>query len=192
MDLDRFVSASQRDLAAAVPEDSAAAEHAERLALALDSSLRLTLINALAAAADELSADLAPGSVSLALSGGEPRLTASGLTPTADTEAEAEPAPQPTPHSGEAAAGLYPAASGTADALEADHGETARINLRLPESLKSQAEAAAAAAGQSVNAWLVRTVASAVTTPPLPPTPPAPPRAPGVRNDGRRITGWMN
>lgn len=190
MNLDRFVSATQRDLAASVPEDSAAAEHAERLAISLDSSLRLTLINALAAAADELSAELAPGTVSLALSGGEPRLTAQGLTPTA--EAEPEEATQADPRGGEEATWADSAASGTSEPLEAEPGETTRINLRLPESLKSLAEAAAAAAGQSVNAWLVRTVASALTAPPVPPTPPLPPRAPSTRNDGRRITGWMN
>jgi predicted HicB family RNase H-like nuclease len=35
---------------------------------------------------------------------------------------------------------------------------SARITLRLPESLKSRLEAAAAAAGVSVNTWLVQTL----------------------------------
>ena len=38
----------------------------------------------------------------------------------------------------------------------ADDGMTARISLRLPESLKASVEAAAAAEGVSVNTWLVR------------------------------------
>lgn len=210
MHLDRFVAAAQRDLAAAVPEDSAAAEHAERLALALDSSLRLHLLGALSEAADELSAELAPGSVSLTLSGGEPRLTPTGLTTTGSPAAEAGTL-GPTEHGAKAATGpathapdsepLTAAASLAEQALSAalavaapfmaeagDSGETARINLRLPESLKSRAEEAAAAAGLSVNAWLVRTVAAAVTVPPVAPTPPAS----SGRGDQRHVTGWMH
>ena len=93
MQLDRFVNTVQRDLVAALPEDSAAAEHAERLAAALDSSLRLALISALAAAADELSADLAPATVSLQLSGNEPRLVAAGLVAEAPAAAAEPTAP---------------------------------------------------------------------------------------------------
>lgn len=44
-------------------------------------------------------------------------------------------------------------------ALEpADEAFSARITLRLPESLKSRLEATAAANGVSVNTWLVQTV----------------------------------
>lgn len=38
----------------------------------------------------------------------------------------------------------------------ADEALSARITLRLPESLKSRLEAAAAASGVSVNTWLVQ------------------------------------
>jgi len=44
----------------------------------------------------------------------------------------------------------------------ADDGMTARISLRLPESLKASVEAAAAAEGVSVNTWLVRALQRAV------------------------------
>ena len=43
-----------------------------------------------------------------------------------------------------------------------DEEFSARITLRLPESLKSRLEAAAAAAGVSVNTWLVRTLNGAL------------------------------
>jgi len=49
-----------------------------------------------------------------------------------------------------------------APATEPDEGGTARFSLRLPEQLKPRVEAAAAQAGLSVNAWLVRVVAAAV------------------------------
>src|SRR5256714_4633345 len=42
---------------------------------------------------------------------------------------------------------------------------TARITLRLPESLKASIDAAAAREGVSVNAWLVRALARSVSTP---------------------------
>ena len=43
---------------------------------------------------------------------------------------------------------------------------SARITLRLPESLKGQVEAAAAREGVSVNTWLVRALARAVESRP--------------------------
>jgi hypothetical protein len=62
-----------------------------------------------------------------------------------------------------------------------DDGSVARISLRLPEQLKTRAEAAAAAAGISLNAWLVRAVSTAVRAPS---TPPSSGRGP------RRISGF--
>jgi len=66
-----------------------------------------------------------------------------------------------------------------------DDDGTARLTLRLPESLKARAEQAAAATGLSVNAWLVRAVQAALDGPQTPPGPP-----PGSRHPGRRLSGW--
>jgi hypothetical protein len=46
-----------------------------------------------------------------------------------------------------------------------DDDNSARISLRLPEALKTRAEAAAAAEGVSTNAWLVRTIAARLDNP---------------------------
>ena len=46
-----------------------------------------------------------------------------------------------------------------------DDDTSARITLRLPESLKNQIEVAAAASGASVNTWVIRTLARAVSQP---------------------------
>jgi hypothetical protein len=54
---------------------------------------------------------------------------------------------------------------------------SARITLRLPESLKTAVEAAAAREGVSVNTWLVRALARAADTRPRPAV-------------GRRLTGY--
>jgi len=181
MQLDSFVDAVQRDLRAALPEDTAAAAHADRLSAALDSSLRLALITALARAADELSEDLSPGGVRLGLSGGEPRLSAEGLVAAASAEpAEAPPTP---PGADDAPASWQPA-----EEAETQDDETARVSLRLPTSLKSQAERAAAAGGVSLNTWLVRAIQGVVRSSlAAPGAAPAPPRS------GRRhVSGWMN
>ena len=45
----------------------------------------------------------------------------------------------------------------------ADDGASARITLRLPESLKSSLEAAAAREGVSLNTWLVRALGRSVS-----------------------------
>jgi hypothetical protein len=59
-----------------------------------------------------------------------------------------------------------------------DEASTARITLRLPESLKSRLEAAAAASGLSVNTWLVQALNRALE-----------PR-PSAGGNPRRLTGY--
>jgi HicB family len=143
MDLNPYVESIGRQLAAAAEtggEDARAL--AERLAAPLDSAVRLALQDALAAAVDEITCELAPGSVELRLRGREPEFVVT-LPPVdlADIPAEEQ---------------LSPPAE-----LEAETGVMSRINLRMPERLKARIEAAAAGEGLSVNAWLVRAAAAA-------------------------------
>jgi len=136
MDMSPYVENLRRELLVAgdAGGDNARAL-AERLIAPLESGVRLTLLEALSAAADEITRELAPGSVELRLRGGEPEFA---LTPA-------------------------PAPADAASALpEADEAATARINLRLPEQLKAGVEQAAGRERLSVNAWLVRAVAAAV------------------------------
>src|SRR3954447_521995 len=93
---------------------------AERLAGPLESALRLTLLDALSAAAQEITRDLAPGSVDVRLRGRDPSFVVT-LPPFPDESAAEPPAPS-----------------------IADDGSTSRINLRLPDQLKQRAEEAAA------------------------------------------------
>ena len=44
---------------------------------------------------------------------------------------------------------------------EEEDGDLARVTLRIPEAVKARAEEKAAAAGQSLNTWLVAVVRSA-------------------------------
>ena len=79
-----------------------------------------------------------------------------------------------------------PAAAPAEDAaFESDDGEAvARITLRLPETLKRQAEALAARRGQSLNTWLVGAARAAASDGP---------DFPGHHRHGlpgRRMKGW--
>ena len=118
---------------------------AERLTAPLDSATRLVLLEALSAAADEITRELAPGSVEVRLRGQNPSFVVT-LPPSEEAFEAATASRPPVP----------------AIRTEGDEGGTSRINLRLPDSLKLRAEEAAEREGLSVNAWLVRSVAAAL------------------------------
>src|SRR5437763_1578632 len=88
----------------------------------------------------EITRDLAPGSVDLRRRGREPSFV---VTP--------PPAEQPFDEPSPPAVDVPPPA-----APEGEEGAAARISFRLTEHLKGRIEEAAAQAGLSVNAWLVR------------------------------------
>jgi hypothetical protein len=144
-----------------------ARELAERLGGPLESAIRLTLLDALSAAADEITRELAPGSAELRLRSGEPDFV---VTPAPEDE---------------------PASAAAPPVAEGDEGTTARINLRLPEQLKAGIEQAAGRERLSVNAWLVRVLASAVAHGDRPQAPSQPaPRSRGGRV-GQSYSGWV-
>ena len=73
MDLTPYVNAVTEELAVAAEAGGPEARAlAERLATPRESAIRLTLLDALSAAAAEITRDLAPGSVDLRLRGREP------------------------------------------------------------------------------------------------------------------------
>ena len=170
MDLTHYVDdLQQRLVTAADAGGEDARQLAQRLAAPLDAALRLVLLDALSAAAGEISADLAPGSVDVRLRSGEPEfvVTAPPARVAAATPADVAPA-------------LVP------DVGDAD-GATTRTTLRLPDHLKSQVEVAAAVAGVSVNTWLVRAVAAALQ----PGAGPAPRSRTATRGTANHVTGWV-
>ncbi|MGW4458606.1 toxin-antitoxin system HicB family antitoxin [Streptomyces albidoflavus] len=174
MDLTPYVETLHRELAVAAEAGGEEARVlAERLTAPLESATRLAMLNVLSAAMDEITRELAPGSVDVRLRGIDPDFV---VTPPPREEAYAERG---------AAEPLRAPAPAPADA---DEGGTARVNLRLPAHLKARAEEAATAEGLSVNAWLVRAVAAAVDSGTAPARP-----APGTRTSragGQSFTGW--
>ncbi|HUR09089.1 MAG TPA: hypothetical protein VM347_41575 [Nonomuraea sp.] len=144
MELAPYVDQLRRELTIAAEAGGQDARAlAERLALTLESATRLALLEALSAAADEITRDLAPGSVEVRLRGPDPGFV---VTP--------PPVGQPFGDPGGAERGAKPP--------DADEGGTSRISLRVPEQLKPRIEEAAGREGLSVNTWLVRAVSAAL------------------------------
>jgi hypothetical protein len=147
MNVAAYVEALQQDLAAVAGiGDDAIAEAARRISAALESSLRLRLMDALGEAAADLTSQLPDGHVEVRITGGEPELVY---------------VPEPG----------APPPSGLEDL-------TARITLRLPETLKGIVDAAAQEAGMSANAWLLQQITRSAD----------PKRRP--HHGGRRMTGY--
>ncbi|GAA1613371.1 ribbon-helix-helix protein, CopG family [Actinoplanes couchii] len=164
MDLTVYVSNLGREFATLAESGGDEARAlVERLTGSLESAIRMTLLETLSAAADEITRDLAPGSVELRLRGRDPDFV---VTP--------PPAPP--------AAGPTPAPAAPAETFSED-GPVARINVRLPEQLKAAVEEAAAKEGRSVNAWLVRAAAASLQQQPVREQPPA--------SGSRSFTGWV-
>ncbi|MEO3776869.1 hypothetical protein ABGB16_08445 [Micromonospora sp. B11E3] len=176
MDLTPYVSNLGREvatLAEAGGEEARAL--VERLTGSLESAIRMTLLDALSAAADEITRDLAPGSVELRLRGRDPNFV---VTP--------PPAEPLGPAAGEAAVTVSGAPD--SDLLIAEDSPAARINVRMPEQLKAAIEDAAAKEGRSVNAWLVRAAAAGLQRSDRDQRPE--PRGSGKRTQ-QRFTGWV-
>ena len=169
MDLTPYVSKLSAELAVAAEAGGQDARAlAERLIAPLDSAVQLMLLEALSAAADEITRDLAPGSVELRLRGREPTFVVTP-PPTDDSFAgSAQPAPGAAP-----------------PVIDADDGAMARINVRLPEQLKARIEEAAAKEKTSVNVWLGRAAAAALDSTA------APRPVNRARIGSQQVTGWV-
>ncbi|MGA3148829.1 MAG: hypothetical protein ABSF33_15350 [Acidimicrobiales bacterium] len=177
MDLQPYVDEIHRQLEATAEsggEDARAL--ARRLAGPLDSAIRLALLEALAAATQEITCELAPGSVEVRFRGRDPEFVVTSPAEPAGGMAVAV--------AGES--GDSRSATGVpTGVLVGDEGGLTRINLRMPEHLKSRVDHAAVAEGLSVNAWLVRAAATAVGR--------VDPASQPDRHGGRgaqRFTGW--
>ena len=149
MQIDGYIQALREDLAriAAVGDESTA-RAAGLLAVALDAAVRQRLIEALGEAALELSAPLDDGRIEVRYAGSDPELLFV-------REEAAEPQAQ----------------------ASADTELTARITLRLPDSLKQRIEDAASRELVSVNTWIVQALVRNAS-------------APARRSSGRRLTGY--
>ena len=147
MDLNPYVASLGRELLAAVEtggdDDTALIE---RLTVSMESAIRLALLETLSAAADEITRELAPGSVQVRLRGRDPEFV---VTPHQVEQPQEDTTDRNAVPADDAAMGF-------------EDGATTRINVRLPEQLKAAVEEAAGKEGRSVNAWLVRAASTAL------------------------------
>jgi hypothetical protein len=167
MDLQPYVDAVRHELSvAAAAGGTEAQELAERLSGPLESAIRLALLEALAAAAEEITGELAPRSVEVRLRGRDPEFIVSAPL---DEEPE-----EPSDHVDQ-----------VFGAQNDDDGGTWRVTLRLPEVLRASVEGAARNEGASLNAWLVRAAALASQGAS------AYASSQSRRTTGHRATGWV-
>jgi predicted HicB family RNase H-like nuclease len=130
MQITIHIDALQNDLAAVAQLGSeATAEVARQLSVVLEPALHRRLLDAITEAAHELTSQIPNGHVEVRIEGAEVRL--------AFVEEAQEPAAPPA----------------------GDDAYSARITLRLPESLKASVEERAAREGVSVNTYLVNLIA---------------------------------
>jgi hypothetical protein len=170
MDLRQYVESIHHQLAAAAETGGDdARELAERLAAPLDAAIRLALQDALGAAAEEITRELAPGSVELRIRGRNPEFVVS--LPRAEQTTDDSPEP------------VY---ESPVDGSGDEEGGTSRINLRLPDHLKTRVEQAANSEGLSANTWLVRAASAALDR-----AQPGSRRSGGTARGANRFTGWV-
>src|SRR5690625_1913232 len=149
MELTPYVESLRRALAAAGHAASDdVRDAADRLSYAVEPSLRLTLMDVLGDAADEVTGQLDGVVVDVRLRGGTPELVA--VDDRVVMDAPDPPAPPPPP--------------GPPTPPDPEIG-TSRVSLRLPDTFKTRVEEAVAAEGLSVNAWLGRAVSQQLDDP---------------------------
>lgn len=148
MDLSQYVDRLRTDLTdAASAGDEEIRSAAERLALALNPSARMVMLEALADATAEITNELDTATVEVRLKGREPEFV---VTP---VEGEHEPAGPPGPPP--------PPPPPPAPEESADGDVVARVTVRIPEWLKQRAEQLASDQAQSLNTWIIGAIRSA-------------------------------
>ncbi|MGO4257663.1 toxin-antitoxin system HicB family antitoxin [Marmoricola sp. RAF53] len=182
MDITPYVERLRQDLAqTAAAGDEQIRAAAERLALALDPSMRLALMETLSQAAAEITTEMRTGSVDVRLVGRELEFVVDDGDLTPPTAAPSAPL----------------------DAEDEDDAATARITLRLPESIKTKAEELAVKHGSSLNTWIVNVLRTATrenainididlsSIPFGAMKDPFSGGNPGGNRRGKRMTGWI-
>jgi HicB family len=141
MDLTPYITSLREDLTAtASAGDEQTRRAAAVLSAALEPSMRLALMNALADLAAEVTASLPGQVVEVRLDGRDVRVVVTGAQTEREPVEEAK-APPPPPVEG---------------------GDIARMTLRMVEQIKGQAEQAAAAQGVSLNTFISQAVQGAL------------------------------
>lgn len=190
MDLRPLTRSVQDQLVAgAALGDDATRQAAQLLMVSLEPALRLALQDAIGQVAAEVSAELAPGRVDLAIAGAElevrvvppssaPQQPPAPPHPGASFHPGAPPHPGTPPHPGAPPAAEAPVAPSADPDLDAS---ASRVTFRPPQHLKARLERAAAEESLSLNTYLVRALTAHLDQP----APTAPSFGAG------RTSGWF-
>ena len=178
MDLTPYIANLREDLAnTAAAGDEHTRRAAALLSSALEPAVRLTLMNALADLAAEVTAALPGQVVDVRLDGRDVRVVVTGTAEEATARETPRDTTPPPP---------------------IDGGDISRITLRLVEQIKGQAEQAAQSQGMSLNSWVAQAVQGALSgqgrrRPGRGPWGDATggPGGPGGPEDGRHLRGWV-
>jgi hypothetical protein len=163
MNLDPYLAAVAADLdRVAALADEQTRQVVARVATAVEPALRLALMQALSDAAATITSELTDAAVVVRMEGRDPVLTVH-RTEAAPPAPLAPPAPEPP--------------------LDPDDGETARVTVRLPQSLKNHLDRLAEEAELSLNSWVVQTLRRATSTAPTG-------AGTAITHSARRATGW--
>lgn len=166
MNLDPYLSAVLTDLDRATSlADEQTRQVAAKVASVVEPALRLAMVHALSDAAAGITSELTDTAVVVTMEGRDPVLSVH--------RTRAVPPVPPTP----------PTPSPPEPQPEAEDGETARVTVRLPQSLKAQLDRLAVEDDLSLNTWVVRALRRAVTTDAAGPDP-------LPTQSARRVTGW--
>ena len=142
MDLSPYLEAVSGDLARSTAlADEPTREVVRRLVPSIEPAVRLALVQALSDAAAAITAELDDAVVTLRMDGRDPALEVRQLPSPAETD--------------------DPERGVRADDEDDDDDKgrgTARLTVRLPETLKRRAEARAEQAETSLNTWVVQTL----------------------------------
>lgn len=167
MNLDPYLASVLADLDRATAlADEQTREVAAKVAAAVEPALRLAMVHALSDAAANVTSELTDAAVVVRMEGRDPVLSVHRT----EVAAPLPPAPPMCP--------TLPSAPDVED------GETARVTVRLPQSLKSQLDRLAVEADQSLNTWIVQVLRRAATGVPSGTDATTPTQSP------RRVTGW--
>ncbi|MDO5502358.1 MAG: toxin-antitoxin system HicB family antitoxin [Actinomycetia bacterium] len=159
MELSRYLRRLAEDLEKVTAlADEHTRETTARLVSAIEPSLRMVLVEAISDTAALVTADLDDVVAVVRMEGRDPVVSV-------EQAARTEPIPTPAAEEGEE--------------------DSARITVRLPQSLKQRAEAHAGEVDQSLNTWIVQTIRRATSDAPGPGFPFG-----SAPRSSRRVTGW--
>lgn len=185
MDLSPYLKSLRDDLtAAAAIADDNSRQAAAILSAALEPAARLALMNALSDFAAEVTGQLDGITVELRLDGRNVRVSV-------DHHPELSPSYPDSAfhHVKEEPAAAVPGADPFGRAIADAGGELSRTTVRIFNDLKSQAEQAASARGESLNAFISRAISESVRTRKEDHWGPG--RKKGQRKPGQSITGFI-